>query len=249
MRSIMVLAVITAALSAISCGRPHNPNGSADTQPAGKLAVFADIPPVAHLVEQIGGSRVDVGTLVSAKADPHIFEPTPRQIVELSKARIYFSSDMPFDRRIRAKIGSTADRLTIVDTTAGIEKQSSTCGAHCAHNHEHVHGSESGNISGDPHVWLSPPLLKVMARNIAAALEKADPAHATDYRANLIQLSNKIDETDLALARRLAPFRGRTFYVFHPAFGYLAEAYGLKQKAVQIEGRSPSPKHLGDLVE
>ena len=235
-----VMAIITTVVLITAC---RQPSGTADKQSTGKLAVFADIRPVAYLVEQIGSRHVDVGTLVSAKADPHIFEPTPRQIVDLSKARIYFSSDMPLDRQIRSKIAAAAGRLTIVDTTTGIEKHSSSCGPQCTHNHDH------GDISSDPHVWLSPPLLKTMARNIADALEKADPAHATDYRANLERLSKQIDRTDRAVARRLEPFRGRSFYVFHPAFGYLARAYGLKQKAVQIEGRSPTPKHLAALVE
>ncbi len=235
------MAIVAVAASIIACRRPVDTD---DKQSTGKLAVFADIPPVAFLVEQIGGRHVDVDTLVSAKADPHIFEPTPRQIVDLSRARIYFSSDMPFDRQIRSKIGTTAGRLTIVDTTAGIAKHSSSCGKDCTHG-DH----ESGHIAGDPHVWLSPSLLKAMARNVASALEKADPANGADYRANLERLSKQIEHTDRIVARRLEPYRGRSFYVFHPAFGYLARAYGLRQRAVQIEGRSPTPKHLAALVE
>ncbi|MEA1950453.1 MAG: zinc ABC transporter substrate-binding protein, partial [Planctomycetota bacterium] len=250
-RSAVVIAIIVVA-SVTSCRRSADRGGSTAKQPLGKPAVFADIGPVAYLVEQIGGGHVDVDTLVPAKADPHIFEPTPRQIVALSNASIYFSSDMPFDRQIRSKIGDSVESLSIVDTTAGIKKHSLSCGHNCTHGdhaHDHARQHEPGHIDNDPHVWLSPPLLAVMAKNIATALEEVDPAHADEYQANLAQLSKKIDETDRTLTRRLEPYRGRSFYVFHPAFGYLAEHYGLKQVAVQLEGREPTPKHLAKLIE
>ncbi len=246
-----VLMVIITALSVTSCRKSVDGNASHAKQPSGKPAVFADIGPVAYLIEQIGGPHVDVDTLVPAKSDPHIFEPTPRQIVELSKASIYFSSDMPFDRQIRSKIGDSVEGLAIVDTTAGIHKHSSSCGHNCTHGgHDHAHHHhQEGHVDNDPHVWLSPPLLAAMAKNIAAALQEADPAHADDYQTNLEQLTRKIDETDRTLARRLEPYRGRAFYVFHPAFGYLAENYGRAPVAVRLEGREPTPKHMAKLVE
>ena len=220
-----------------------------------RLDVFADIRPVAYLVEQIGGRHVSVGTLVPAQADPHVFEPTPRQVVALSKARLYFHADLPLDRQIRAKIGVFGGGLDFVDTTAGIKKHASRCGPGCTHGDGHHiadghHTADGhGHQNADPHVWLSPPLLCVMAENITAALEKADPAQTADYRANLKRLRERIEQTDRAIGKRLAPYRGRTFYVFHPAFSYMADHYGLKQRAVQIEGRGPSPKHLRSLIK
>ena len=210
-----------------------------------RLDVFADIGPVAYLVEQVGGRHVDVRTLVPAQADPHVFEPTARQVAALAKARLYFSADLPLDRQISAKIGSLGGGQNggpiFVDTTAGIEK----CGPNCKHGHGHHHEHKAA----DPHVWLSPPLLRVMAANVAAALAKADPVNEADYRRNFDRLAKQIEETDASIEKRLAPYRGRAFYVFHPAFSYLAQRYGLKQRAVQTEGRAPSPKHLRGLIK
>ncbi len=210
------------------------------------LEVYADIRPVAYLVSQVGGKHVNVGVLVPAKSDPHVFEPTPRQVVALSTARLYFSADLPLDRQIRGKIGVLAGGPVFVDATAGIKKLAAACDAH---EHETDAGKASAHGGEDPHVWLSPPLLRVMAENIAAALEKADPDHAADYRENLKLLVVRIEETDRAIAQRLSPHRGKTFYVFHPAFAYLAEHYGIKQRAVQIEGRAPTPKHLQAIIK
>ena len=101
----------------------------------------------------------------------------------------------------------------------------------------------------DPHVWLSPPLLKIMARNIAAALCRADPPHKADYRRNLAALLERLDALDRRIGRMLAPYRGRSFYVFHPGFGYFADAYGLHEEAIEAGGRSPTPKQLRALIE
>ena len=116
-----------------------------------------------------------------------------------------------------------------------------------AAGHDHDHEPSGGEP--DPHVWLSPPLLKIQAQNIAAALCRADPAHQADYARNLAALLDRLDALHRRIKRMLAPYRGRSFYVFHPGFGYFADAYGLKQEAVEAGGRSPTPKQLRALIE
>ena len=62
-------------------------------------------------------------------------------------------------------------------------------------------------------------------------------------------LFERIDAVHRNIQRRLAPFRGRSFYVFHPGFGYFADTYGLKEQAIEAEGRAPAPKQLKALIE
>jgi zinc transport system substrate-binding protein len=101
----------------------------------------------------------------------------------------------------------------------------------------------------DPHIWLSPRLAKIIAANLARALEKLDPAHAAVYRRNLAALDHDLDRVDARLAKALAPLKGREFLVFHPAFGYFGDAYGLKQIPVRIEGKRPGPKSLARVIQ
>jgi zinc transport system substrate-binding protein len=201
---------------------------------AGRVPVFAGIPPVAWLLERVGGSHVQIGTLLQPGADPHVFEPTPRQGMALGRARLFFTAGMPFENELVERIASRHAGLTVVDTPAGIVKQTTT--------------DPDEPAGADPHVWLSPPLLRVMAGNVAEALALADPAHAADYRHNAAAVSAELAGLDARIARRLAPFRGRRFYVFHPAFAYFAAAYGLVQEAVEVEGKSPTPRQLQALV-
>ena len=101
----------------------------------------------------------------------------------------------------------------------------------------------------DPHVWLSPPEIKIQARNIARALREADPEREEAYEANLEDFLREVDEVHDRLREALAPYRGRTFYVYHPAFGYFARSYGLEQKAVETGGRGPTGRELLSLIE
>jgi zinc transport system substrate-binding protein len=136
------------------------------------------------------------------------------------------------------RIGAACPELIVVDASRGIKLLA-------AGEHE-AHEDEAGQ--GDPHVWLSPPLLQVMAANVKDALCRADPDHAGEYRSNTAALVAELEALDARIAQRLAPFRGRRFYVFHPAYGYFADRYGLVQESVEVEGKSPASRQLQDFV-
>lgn len=123
---------------------------------------------------------------------------------------------------------------------------------HTGHSHGHPededHAHEHREIA-DPHVWMSPLLLERIVANMIEAMAKADPPHAAEYRQRGEQLIAEIDALHQKIADSLKPYHGRAFYVFHPAFGYFAETYGLEQVAVEIGGKSPTPKQLGELIE
>jgi zinc transport system substrate-binding protein len=210
------------------------------------LPTFAGIPPVAYLVEQIGGRHVKVDVLVQPGQDPHTFEPTPQQVLALSRAAVFFKIDMPFEGVLLEKVQQGNRRLVVVDTTEGMTKlkMDAECGEEA--DHDHNHHAAAGEA--DPHVWLSPARLKIQARNIATALGQIDPAHEHDYQQNLAVLVERLDAVDGRIRHMLDPYRGRTFYVFHPGFAYFADAYGLKQKAVEAGGRTPAAKQLRELV-
>jgi zinc transport system substrate-binding protein len=229
------------------------------------LETFVGIPPVAYLVERIGGPHVRAEVLVRAGQDPHTFEPTPRQVVRLSRAKLFFKIGMPFEEHLAEHIAAGPTPIRVVDTAAGIARRTGEPGCACAHGHAHEHEHEpelgdhehepehgadgcSHEAAGDPHLWLSPPLLKRLAANVARALGEADPRHAAFFQANLALLAADLDALDRRIAARLAPCRGRAFYVFHPAFGYFADRYDLRQESVEIEGKPPTPRQLFGLV-
>ena len=116
---------------------------------------------------------------------------------------------------------------------------------HAEHGHEHAHHDHEL----DPHVWLSPKILKAQASTMAGVLKNASPETAEQIDQNLKSLLSELDALDTQLAEQLAFMNGQTFYVYHGAFAYFAEAYGLKQESIEIGGRRPEPKRLATLVE
>jgi len=118
------------------------------------------------------------------------------------------------------------------------------------HHGETAHEEDYHEEEGlDPHIWLSPPLVKMQARTILAALQEADPANKSSYAANFTEFMERIDQLDADLKKTFAGKSGLQFMVFHPSRGYFADAYGLEQVPIEIEGKDPKPAQLQELIE
>lgn len=228
------------------------------------LRVVVAIEPQAFLVERIGGDRVQVQTLIQANQDPHTFQISPRQVQSLAQAKILFTSRTPFEERLTEKIAQTYPNLRIEDMAARIQRKWSD-------KHEHGEKGTEGSkqeiaspplsstpaasassttlTATDPHIWLSPRFLRIQAENIARTLAELDPSQSDSSKQNLQAFLKDLDAVDQRIERQLAPYKGRAFYVYHPAFGCFANDYGLIQKSVEIEGKAPTAKQLSQLVE
>jgi zinc transport system substrate-binding protein len=205
---------------------------------AAPVPVLVSILPQKWLAEQIGGNLITVRVLLEKGQEPHGMEPTPEQLTALFRSRLYFALGLEFERGLLEKIKKAASKVEIINTVAAIKKIPMT------EHDEHEHG----HAGLDPHVWLDPQNLKKMASSMAHALVAADPSNAAAYQQNLETVSKELTNLYKELQTKLAPFKGQSFLVFHPAFGYFAHAFGLRQEAVEIEGKSPAPKQLYELI-
>lgn len=212
------------------------------------LSVFVSVEPQVAVVERIGGEFVAVSVLLGDGADPHIFSPTPKQITQLGKSKIYFTIGLPFERRLGEKlVGDVVP--AIVPTDAGVRKRAGSC-EHSSHA-QHQHGPEcrpEQTDGDDPHIWLSLPLIRIQARIVAGALARCDSSNANMYNRNLAEFIEETRDLEQRIAQVLKPYQGRSFYVFHPAFTYFAADFGLTEVAVETEGKLPSPKQLAGLI-
>ncbi len=208
------------------------------------VSVFVSILPQKTFVEKIGGERVLVSVLVEPGGNPHTYEPKPRQMVALSKTKVFFAIGVTFEEAWLHKIATLNKDMRIVHTEEGIERRRMVDHRQAEKSPDHDHAS------GDPHVWLSPPLVMLQARNILQALTEVDPASSDYYEKNYKVFIDEIVDLDAELMATFGQRGGpRTFMVFHPSWGYFAEAYGLKQVAVETDGKEPKPRELRDLVE
>jgi zinc transport system substrate-binding protein len=221
---------------------------------AAKVHVVVSIVPEKYFVEKIAGDLADVTVMVKPGASPATYEPKPSQMKAVAKADLYFAIGVPFEKAWLPRFAAQNPRMKIVDITRGIRKVPMA-------SHEHGYReSEIGkrkniqhsifNIqhSLDPHVWLAPPLVKILARNIARALETQDPSHRDIYEKRLVRFEKELDTLDRKLRAILRPCKGRAMMVFHPSWGYFARTYGLKQIPIEMEGKEPKPKMLQHLI-
>jgi zinc transport system substrate-binding protein len=121
-----------------------------------------------------------------------------------------------------------------------------------AHHHDEEgeqeeHDQEEG--APDPHVWVSPELVKVQSQAIYEALAKLDPAHEAEYKTNLDAFVADIDQLEADIKATLSGLKSKKFMVFHPAWGYFAHDFGLEQIPVEVGGQEPSAQELAHLIE
>jgi ABC transporter, substrate-binding protein len=233
-----------------------------------KPVVTASILPTKYFIEQIAGDTLEVNVMVGRGADPHSYEPKPKQMSELERSALYFAVGIDFENAWLDRFSKTFKNLKIVKTQEGIEKiamsgehehhehhdhdahDKGEAGEHKHHDHEHEeHGHHHEHGALDPHVWLDPQLVKIQARNIANALVENFPQNAEIYKQNLAKFEARLDELDAFIADKLKGLKSREFIVYHPSWGYFAKRYNLEQIAIEIEGKEPKPADLAELIE
>ncbi len=224
-----------------------------------KTAVFVSILPQKYFVQQIGGDFVDIQVMVQPGASPATYEPNPRQMTAMAGADVYFAIGVPFETVWLEKIAASNPNMKIVHTDHGIKKKAMPAHFHGPDAPDEAGGAPEGEheqnphhdhiAAPDPHIWLSPHLVSIQAQAILTTLQGVDPIHRADYEANYAAFISEIRALDVELSTIFSGKQGLQFMVFHPAWGYFADAYGLKQIPVEIQGKSPKPAQLMDLIK
>jgi zinc transport system substrate-binding protein len=220
-------------LLALPCAAPAS-------EPAAPIDVFVSILPQKYFVERVGGKHVSVSVMVGPGQSPATYEPTPSQLSQLAEARLYFTIGVEFEQAWMKRIAAANPAMRIVNMRRGIPGREV---------------ERSGSVPApqqrfaDPHVWTSPPLVKAMAVNIQDALSQLDSVHRKVYRANCEAFAADLDRLDHDIRVLLENVRTRNFMVFHPAWGYFADTYGLKQIPIEAGGKEPGARSLADVIE
>ena len=213
------LAFVIPALAVLGC--------STSAPGRGRLTVAVSIEPEAFLVEGIAGDLADIVVVVPPGADPHGFEPSPATMQAVSEADLYLAVGLPFEEQWLPRIEGSAPGLTVARIDSGLVRTS----------------------DGDPYVWLSPDMMRVLAANTERQLRRMAPADSAAFADGLAGTLAVIDSTDARVSDILEGCEGATFVALHPAYAYFAREYSLVQVALEVEGAEPTPVQLSEIVE
>ena len=218
----------------------------------GRLRVVVSIDPQACFLERIGGDRVSVEVLVPSGKEPETYTPSPDKIKKLSRSSVFFRVGFPAEQSLLPRLESIAPKLLIVDTRTNLDLRQAVPHSHdehdAAHDHSHTVGCDCGIDGIDPHTWVSPTLVKKQAETIRDALVSLDPAGKAEYEANCEKFVAELTELQQYIREQLTHAEGKTIYVYHPTYGYFCDEFGLVQKAIEVDGKSPTPKTLADWI-
>lgn len=210
------------------------------------LQAVVSILPQQYFVERVAGPRVEVLTLVQPGDNEATYSPGPATLAALDGARVWFTMGVHFEAAWLDRIKRDRPELEVVYLPEGLElrrTEESMVSLRGSHDHDHQHVGLP-----DPHTWTDPRLAAAMVGRIARILARLDPEGAAGYTARSVELQDELLALHEEIAVLLAPVRGRAFIVFHPSWGYFADAYGLTQLPIEVGGREPGPRALAEVI-
>ncbi len=226
----VILLAVVAGFTLSGCGKKESVAQSPGDK---KLKVAATIYPLADIVANIGGDKVEVVTIMPPGASPHTFEPTPETINASTGAAAIFKIGNGLDDWTEKIVSAVGGKTEAVDVSDGIDLRKFDDG------------------SADPHYWLSLVNGQIIATNVVRVLTSIDTKNSEYYMDNLMTYIRKLDAADAEIKKMLAPIKGKSFATFHEAWFYFAQEYGLVVAAAfePFPGRQPSPAWLAEFSD
>jgi zinc transport system substrate-binding protein len=205
--------------------------------------VSVSILPQKYFVDQIAGNLLQVNVLVPPGSSPHNYSILPSQMKDLAKSKAWLKIGLlTFEDALKDKLADINKNLAIVNCSEGITPIAGS-------EHEETEHEHAVNEAFDPHIWLAPAESKIIAQNTLKALKAGFPQHAAIFDTNYTRFIARIDSVSALIDQKLATLKNRNILIFHPAMAYYARQFGLKQIAMELDGKEPSPRHMKEIVD
>jgi len=199
------------------------------------------------VVKQVGGDRIALSTLLPVGADPHSFEPRPRDMAVMNDAALVFVNGLGLEEALRPVLDANVTG-SVIEVSQGITPR--------PFSQDHAAaGSDAGHAAGDPHTWTDPNNVIVWTQNVADALSAADPENAPTYRANADAYIVELRALDAWIRQQVAqvPPERRKLVSDHAIWGYFADEYGFELAGLVVAslsgGAAPSAQELARLED
>jgi zinc transport system substrate-binding protein len=239
---IFILTLILTGIL-IAAGCIENPDKTI-TEDDGTILLFVTIPPQKEMAEAVGGEYITVKTLVPPGADPHSYEPSPGTLEEISKADAYaiVGSGLETEDKWLDKITGLNPDLKIINCSSGVKFIASEA-------EEDDSGETNTNGHADPHIWLSVSNGKIMTENLKRGLTEIKPELEAEFESGAENYISLLGTLNSEISDILKGRRGEYVLVYHPAWRYFAEEYGLKTISIEKDGKEPTPAGIKSVID
>lgn len=202
--------------------------------------VLVSVPPYLYFVKKIAENTVSVQSLVPPGANPHLYEPTPKQVQLQKRAVLWVKLGEKADQKAQRVFQELKNPPVIIDLKEGLNLLSykDRKGQCCSH--------ESAK---DLHIWLSPKMMQPQVKKITQALIQLFPIHTELYQNNSDALLKELEQIDQELTIALKNKQGKAILVSHPAFAYFCRDYKLEQLSLEEEGKDCLPQYIPELLQ
>jgi len=204
--------------------------------------VVTTLPVLKDFVQQVGGNRISVISLLDGIQSEEAYKPEPKDVLVVGEARMLVEIGLGSAKWVNGLIKNANNpRLLVVSTSKGIP---------LLKNRDRINDPSNFRKLGDPHIWLDPEIAKLMVRQITEGLLKIDPAHKAYFMRNQATYIQELDETQQQLISNLKVLKNRKIVTHHASWSYFARRFGFVIRGT-IESQyetQPSAEHLADLV-
>ena len=206
-----------------------------------KQVITVSILPQKTFVEKIAGNDFKVNVLLPPGESPATFTLLPSQLKDIAHSKVWFRvGHIGFEYSWKKKIEQANRQMKVIDLSKGLDLIAAAS----------ITSTNAKAKKGvNPHIWMSPPLVKQMARRIADELSVFNPEKNIVYNENYLRFATEIDQLDNKIKSALKDYQGRKFIMFHPSLSYFAREYGLNEYSLEPGGKEPTPQRMAELVK
>jgi len=243
--AVFFAALLIAVVALTSCGRSAESNKSGTGNASDELRVVTTFAPLYSFAVNVAGDEAAVENLVPIGASVHTFQAKPSDIKKIAKADVLVVNGAGLEAFLDDIIEAAANPgLIVVDTSESVELLE-------AEEHDGHAGETDADHEGDPHIWLSPKNAVKQVEAIRDALAKADPKNSATYKENADEYITRLEALSTEIAGKLEKAEKKKYIVFHNAYTYFEQEYGLKSTATieEFPGKEPSPKYVKELID
>ncbi len=227
--------------------RSTQPSSIENTKKTHHLIV--SVLPQKQIVEKIAGDSFTTTALIPPGFSPATYDPTLEEMKIISQAEMYFRiGHIPFEKTHLEKLQEINPSMKVIDTSVNNTLREIEDHSHGDADDHHKEEDDHHEENIDPHVWISPNMVQQQAQIIYDSLVDNYPEYSEKFTKNHEQLVRDLKSLDEELENAFTPIKGKSMFVYHPAFGYLARDYGFIQEHIEIEGKEPSIEDIQEII-